>query len=129
MDRRSFLAGLAVLFAADCSPRTNTLTVGSKNFTEQLILGELLAQLLGRVCSQPVERRLKLTRGCLAVLAEFRNPRQRLRQKVGRRGCEVSRATHFSRPGIEGSRRDSGSPNGRTGASVSFSEDTRRKPC
>src|SRR5438477_9854422 len=25
-------------------------------------------------CYQPVERRLKLTRGCLQVLAEFRNP-------------------------------------------------------
>jgi DNA repair photolyase len=25
-------------------------------------------------CYQPVERRLKITRGCLEVLAEFRNP-------------------------------------------------------
>src|SRR5437868_9864105 len=25
-------------------------------------------------CYQPVERKLKLTRGCLEVLAEFRNP-------------------------------------------------------
>jgi osmoprotectant transport system substrate-binding protein len=60
MDRRRFLAGLALLSAAGCSPRKNALTVGSKNFTEQLVLGELLAQLLGSVCSQPVERRFYL---------------------------------------------------------------------
>ncbi|HUI84067.1 MAG TPA: glycine betaine ABC transporter substrate-binding protein [Candidatus Binatia bacterium] len=40
--------------------RTKALTVGSKNFTEQLILGELLAQYLGRVCRAPVERRFYL---------------------------------------------------------------------
>ena len=60
MDRRSFLAGLAVLSAAGCTPRKSALTVGSKNFTEQLVLGELLAQLLESACRQPVERRLYL---------------------------------------------------------------------
>src|SRR5450756_1893852 len=60
MDRRSFLAGLALLSAAGCVARKSTLTVGSKNFTEQLVLGELLAQLLGSACRQPVERRFYL---------------------------------------------------------------------
>lgn len=60
MDRRNFLAGLAMLSAAGCMPRQNELTVGSKNFTEQLVLGELLAQYLGNVCRQPVERRFYL---------------------------------------------------------------------
>lgn len=61
MDRRSFLTGLALLSAAGCSSRTNEqLTVGSKNFTEQLILGELLTQYLGGVCRQPIERRFYL---------------------------------------------------------------------
>ena len=60
MDRRSFLAGLALLSAAGCMPRKSALTVGSKNFTEQLLLGELLAQLLGSVCRQPVKRRFYL---------------------------------------------------------------------
>ena len=60
MDRRSFLAGLALLSAAGCMPRKNELTVGSKNFTEQLILGELLTQLLGSACRQPMERRFYL---------------------------------------------------------------------
>jgi osmoprotectant transport system substrate-binding protein len=57
MDRRNFLAGLALLSAAGCGPRKNEVTVGSKNFTEQLVLGELLAQYLESVCHMPVERR------------------------------------------------------------------------
>jgi osmoprotectant transport system substrate-binding protein len=60
MDRRNFLAGLALLSASGCMPRKSELTVGSKNFTEQLVLGELLAQVLGRVCRQPIERRFYL---------------------------------------------------------------------
>lgn len=36
------------------------MVVGSKNFTEQLILGELLAQWLGRKSSAPVQRRFYL---------------------------------------------------------------------
>jgi osmoprotectant transport system substrate-binding protein len=60
MDRRNFLAGLALLSAAGCMPRKSELTVGSKNFTEQLVLGELLAQYLGSVCGQPVEKRFYL---------------------------------------------------------------------
>jgi osmoprotectant transport system substrate-binding protein len=60
MDRRRFLAGLALLSAAGCMPRKSEITVGSKNFTEQLVLGELLAQLLASACRQPVERRFYL---------------------------------------------------------------------
>jgi osmoprotectant transport system substrate-binding protein len=60
MDRRSFLAGLALLSTAGCMPRQSGLTVGSKNFTEQLVLGELLAQYLGSLCRQPIERRFYL---------------------------------------------------------------------
>ena len=47
MERRAFLATLPLLLAA-CSP-AHRITVGSKNFTEQLILGELLAQLIASV--------------------------------------------------------------------------------
>jgi len=59
MDRRSFLSGL-VLFLAACAPRMRGITVGSKNFTEQLVLSELLAQYLESVCHAPVERRFYL---------------------------------------------------------------------
>lgn len=58
MNRRAFLATLP-LWLARCSP-AHRLTVGSKNFTEQLILGELLAQLIESVTREPVERRLYL---------------------------------------------------------------------
>jgi osmoprotectant transport system substrate-binding protein len=58
MDRRAFIATVPLLLAA-CSP-AHRLTVGSKNFTEQLILGEMLAQLFASVTQQPVDRRLYL---------------------------------------------------------------------
>ena len=59
MDRRTFLAALAVALASGCAPR-HELTVGSKNFTEQLILGELLKQYLENVCQRPVDGRFYL---------------------------------------------------------------------
>jgi len=59
MDRRGFLSGLLLLCAA-CATRTRGITVGSKNFTEQLVLGELLAQYLESVCHAAVEQRFYL---------------------------------------------------------------------
>jgi osmoprotectant transport system substrate-binding protein len=43
-----------------CMPKSSGLTVGSKNFTEQLVLGELLAQSLARATSLPIDRRFYL---------------------------------------------------------------------
>ncbi len=59
MDRRKFLVGMAML-AAGCRPRASGTTIGSKNFTEQLILGELLAQYLEPVARNGVVRRFYL---------------------------------------------------------------------
>ena len=59
MDRRGFLSGL-VLFYAACTTRVRGITVGSKNFTEQLVLGELLAQYLQSICHMPVDGRFYL---------------------------------------------------------------------
>ena len=59
MDRRSFLVALPLLLSG-CMPKSSALTVGSKNFTEQLVLGELLAQYLGRFTSTPIDRRFYL---------------------------------------------------------------------
>ena len=60
MNRRSFLAGTAVVMLTGCRPRTSATTIGSKNFTEQLILGELLAQYLEPVARYGVSRRFYL---------------------------------------------------------------------
>jgi osmoprotectant transport system substrate-binding protein len=63
MDRRGFLYGSAaalVAGAVGCAHAAHRLTVGSKNFTEQLVLGELLAQMLERSGNRPVDRRFYL---------------------------------------------------------------------
>ncbi len=58
IDRRAFLSG-ALLMLLSCRSRSG-ISVGSKNFTEQLILGELLAQMLEASGINPVERRFYL---------------------------------------------------------------------
>ena len=58
--RRIFIAAL-LLIATGCKPsHTNTIVVGSKNFTEQLILSELFAQEIESELHVPVERRFYL---------------------------------------------------------------------
>ncbi len=60
MDRRGFLVGTTGLLLAGCGRTERRVSVGSKNFTEQLVLGELLAQLIERHTKTPVERRFYL---------------------------------------------------------------------
>jgi osmoprotectant transport system permease protein len=48
-----------LLLASSCS-RTDRIVVGSKNFTEQVILGEMLAQQIERTTDLEVDRRLNL---------------------------------------------------------------------
>lgn len=60
MNRRTFVTGIAALSLAGCSRRERRVSVGSKNFTEQLVLGELLAQVLESHTHVPVERRFYL---------------------------------------------------------------------
>src|SRR5450755_4389160 len=51
---------LALLLTA-CGPsRENRIVIGSKNFTEQLILGEIIAQQIESKTHLPVERRFYL---------------------------------------------------------------------
>jgi osmoprotectant transport system substrate-binding protein len=60
MNRRTFLAATAGLWLAGCTRRPRQASVGTKNFTEQLVLGELLAQSLEKHIAIPVERRFYL---------------------------------------------------------------------
>ena len=59
MDRTTILAFLAAALLTGCGAR-NHIVVGSKNFTEQLILGEIIAQHIEARTHQQVERKLDL---------------------------------------------------------------------
>src|SRR5215470_16838640 len=55
------LTGLiAVVLICGCTRGPRPIVVGSKNFTEQLVLGEIMAQQLERKLGQKVERKLNL---------------------------------------------------------------------
>ena len=63
MDRTKIIAGLTLLFAVvvcSCGTSKPTIRVGSKNFTEQVVLGEIIAQHLENRLQQKVERKLNL---------------------------------------------------------------------
>src|SRR5579883_2449988 len=61
MDRKkAFCLALLLTLSAACGPRQKPIVVGSKNFTEQVILGEIIAQHLQHRLDRPVVRRLTL---------------------------------------------------------------------
>src|SRR3954464_489151 len=59
---RKLVAALAalLLLTACGPPRADRIVVGSKNFTEQLVLGEIIAQQIENKTHLPVERRFYL---------------------------------------------------------------------
>lgn len=59
MDRRQSLSAIAAALATSCQ-RTRHPRVGSKNFTEQVILGEIIAQFLEAKTELTVDRKLDL---------------------------------------------------------------------
>jgi osmoprotectant transport system substrate-binding protein len=59
MDRTKIVACLSVCLLAGCSGKAR-IVVGSKNFSEQVLLGEILAQQIERRLGVPVERKLNL---------------------------------------------------------------------
>jgi osmoprotectant transport system substrate-binding protein len=56
----SILAGLCLLLVACAPPRSSRIAIGAKNFTEQVVLGELVSQEIEAVTGEPVERRFYL---------------------------------------------------------------------
>ena len=59
--RRLIALSLVFVFPIfGCAPRTDRIVVGSKNFTEQLVLGEMFAQTIEARAHIPVERRFYL---------------------------------------------------------------------
>jgi glycine betaine/choline ABC-type transport system substrate-binding protein len=60
MNRREFTAGLFAAWLAGCTFQREKISIGTKNFTEQLILGEILAQMVECSTLVPVERRFYL---------------------------------------------------------------------
>jgi osmoprotectant transport system substrate-binding protein len=59
MDRTKIIAGL-ILVLASCSSKTHVIRVGSKNFTEQVVLGEIIAQHLENRLHEKIARSLNL---------------------------------------------------------------------
>src|SRR5437763_15068667 len=59
MDRAKIIGCLSLLLAAGCG-RPARIVVASKNFTEQVLLGEILAQQIERRLGVTVDRRLNL---------------------------------------------------------------------
>jgi osmoprotectant transport system substrate-binding protein len=66
--KKAFALLIAVALACGCG-RTHNLTVASKNFTEQLVLGEIMAQQIERRLGIKVERKLNLGGTLLAQQA------------------------------------------------------------
>src|SRR6185503_817419 len=60
MDRTKIIACLMAAGLAGGCARSHSIVVGSKNFTEQLVLGEIIAQQLERRLGARVERKLNL---------------------------------------------------------------------
>lgn len=61
MLSRLFSLLLSALFLTSCGPpRADRIVVGTKNFTEQLVLGEIIAQQIENKTHLPVERRFYL---------------------------------------------------------------------
>jgi osmoprotectant transport system substrate-binding protein len=60
LDRKTFCGCLSLLLLLAACSSKHRIAVGSKNFTEQVILGEIIAQHLENRLHQPVDRKLNL---------------------------------------------------------------------
>ena len=80
-----------------CPARRGAIVVGSKNFTEQLILGEIVAQAIERETGLTVDRRLNLGGTLICDRALARRRHRRLR-RVHRHGADGDLPSAARRP-------------------------------
>lgn len=66
MTRRIVIAVIVAMALAACGGRENRIVVGCKNFTEQVVLGELVAQQIEAKTGLPVDRRFYLAGSYIA---------------------------------------------------------------
>jgi osmoprotectant transport system substrate-binding protein len=60
LDRKTLFGSLSLLLLLAACSSKHHIAVGSKNFTEQVILGEIIAQHLENRLHQPIDRKLNL---------------------------------------------------------------------
>jgi len=66
MNRRNTIAAIVVMALAGCGGREKRIVVGCKNFTEQVVLGELVAQQIEARTGLSVDRRFYLAGSYIA---------------------------------------------------------------
>ena len=97
---RLVAAVLLLTLAACAPPRPNYPVIGAKNFTEQVVLGELLAQHIEAVTGLKVERRFYLAgsyicnQALIAGRIDSYGPR-----RVARRPAGAGPSHHHPEPG------------------------------
>ena len=100
MDRKKILGCLTlVLMLAGCTGR-HKIAVGSKNFTEQVLLGEIIAQHLENRLQQPVDRRLNLGGTLLAHQALLGKEIDLYPEYTGTAFTNVLKHTGVTDPGV-----------------------------
>jgi osmoprotectant transport system substrate-binding protein len=99
LDRATILYLLAAVLLTGCGPR-NHIVVGSKNFTEQLILGEIIAQHIEARLHQPVERKLDLGGTLLAHQALLAGDIDMYPEYTGTAFTNVMKGTGVTDPAV-----------------------------
>jgi osmoprotectant transport system substrate-binding protein len=100
LDRKTFLCCLsAILSLAGCSSKSRII-VGSKNFTEQVILGEIIAQHLENRLHRKIERRLNLGGTMLAHQALISKDIDMYPEYTGTAFTNVLKQSGVNDPGV-----------------------------
>ncbi|HTW64833.1 MAG TPA: glycine betaine ABC transporter substrate-binding protein, partial [Bryobacteraceae bacterium] len=99
MDRTALLSVLTAIALTGCGSR-NHIVVGSKNFTEQLVLGEIIAQHIETRLHQPVERKLDLGGTLLAHQALLAGDIDMYPEYTGTAFTNVLKRSGVTDPGI-----------------------------